>query len=89
MLDLRWFALWIFRFHVLHRNPHGASRVCLAAGAWLGARLSLKHGAPLVQALLIVVVVASAADLTWRLRRQTAAPQAAMRVAGIDIMRCA
>ncbi len=28
-----------------------------------GARLSLKHGAPLVQALLIVVVVASAADL--------------------------
>lgn len=32
-------------------------------GAWLGARLSLKHGAPLVQALLIVVVVASAADL--------------------------
>jgi len=34
-----------------------------AAGAWLGARLSLTHGAPLVQALLIVVVVASAADL--------------------------
>jgi uncharacterized membrane protein YfcA len=34
-----------------------------SAGAWLGARLSLKHGAPLVHALLVVVVIASAADL--------------------------
>ncbi|RLT42613.1 MAG: sulfite exporter TauE/SafE family protein [Chloroflexi bacterium] len=58
------FALAVF---VYNRQVDWAAGFVLsignAAGAWLGARLSLKHGAPLVQALLIVVVVASAADL--------------------------
>lgn len=58
------FALAVF---VYNRQVDWVAGLVLSIGnsigAWLGARLSLKHGAPLVQALLIVVVVASAADL--------------------------
>ena len=58
------FALAVF---VYNRQVDWGAGLVLSIGnsigAWLGARLSLKHGAPLVQALLIVVVVASAADL--------------------------
>ena len=58
------FALAVF---VYNRQVDWGAGLVLSIGnsigAWLGARLSLKHGAPLVHALLIVVVVASAADL--------------------------